>query len=88
MGNGARDEHLAMGQAVIFSGVLLKGERVDQRNKNFSMMLQISSVNEMTSNFSGELFWPSLNSLHRIENHVEVPSPSRKYPISNGGGWT
>jgi hypothetical protein len=61
---------LAQAQTVISSGTLLEGFVQDQKSKNFPTLVTIGTVDSVTGNFSGEISWPSLNSVHRIEGRV------------------
>lgn len=61
---------LAYAQSILSPGVTLEGFALDKKNKNFPVTVKIESIEETTGNFSGEITWPSLNSIHRIEGRI------------------
>jgi len=52
------------------NGSVLQGEVVDKKGSRFASTVRITSLNELTGDFSGEVSWPSLNAVHRIDGHV------------------
>jgi len=61
---------MAHAQNSISPGTILEGFVLDKKNKNFPMIVKIESIDSATGNFSGEVSWPSLNSIHRIEGRI------------------
>ena len=61
---------LAYAQSAISPGTVLEGFAADKKNKNFPMVVNIASIDEGTGNFSGDVSWPSLNAVHRIEGRL------------------
>ncbi len=58
---------MAYAQNAISPGTVLEGFALDKKNKNFPMVVNIVSIDEGTGYFSGDVSWPSLNAVHRIE---------------------
>ncbi len=61
---------MAYAQSILSPGVTLEGFALDKKNTNFPSIVKIESVEETTGNFTGEITWPSLNSVHRIEGRI------------------
>ncbi len=51
-------------------GTVLEGSVQDKNNKNFQTIIKIETIDNTTGNFSGDITWPSLNSVHRIEGRL------------------
>jgi hypothetical protein len=60
----------AYAQNAIFPGTILEGSVLDKKNKQFSTSIRIEAIDTNTGNFSGDISWPSLNSIHRIEGRL------------------
>jgi hypothetical protein len=58
-------------QTTLLAGTALEGFALDQKNTNFPMMVKITEMDRATGNFAGEVSWPSLNSIHRIEGRIQ-----------------
>lgn len=63
---------LSYAQNTISSGAVLEGFVLDKNNKNFPMVVNIEWIDNATGNFKGNVSWPSLNSVHRIEGRLTV----------------
>lgn len=50
---------------------VFKGEVTDKKGAKFPSTLRIISMNESTGDFTGEVTWHSLNSVHKIEGRVK-----------------
>ena len=61
---------LAHAQSILTPGTVLEGFALDKKNTNFPMIVKIVGVDEGSGNFTGEVSWPSLNSVHRIEGRI------------------
>lgn len=61
---------LAHAQNTISPGTVLEGFVSDKSNKTFPMVVKIVSIDNATGNFTGDVSWPSLNSIHRIEGRL------------------
>ena len=60
----------AYAQNAIFPGTILEGSVLDNKNKQFSTSIRIEAIDTNTGNFSGDISWPTLNSIHRIEGRL------------------
>jgi hypothetical protein len=61
---------LAYAQSILSAGTALEGFALDKKNKNFPVLIKIENIEETTGNFTGEITWPSLNSIHRIAGRI------------------
>jgi len=61
---------VAYAQSTISTGTSLEGFAWDKSNKKFPMVVTIVSIDNAAGNFAGEVSWPSLNSVHRIEGRL------------------
>ncbi len=61
---------LAYAQSTISTGTVLEGFILDKSNKKFPMVVKIVSIDNANGRFAGEVSWPSLNSIHRIEGRL------------------
>jgi hypothetical protein len=57
-------------QNPLLPGTVLEGFAIDKSNKNYPMVVNIVSMDYGTGSFTGEVSWPSLNSVHRIEGRL------------------
>ena len=60
----------AHAQNTISPGTVLKGFVLDKNKKKFPMVVKITSMDNADGNFTGDVSWPSLNSVHRIEGRL------------------
>lgn len=56
---------------LIKNGAVFKGEVADKKGSKFPSTLRITSVDDVSGDFVGEVSWPSLNSVHRIEGSIK-----------------
>lgn len=57
-------------QNAISAGTVLEGLAFNKSDKKFPMVVRIGSVDNVNGNFTGDVSWPSLNSVHRIEGNL------------------
>lgn len=53
------------------NGAVFKGEVTDKKGARFPSTIRITNIEEATGDFTGEVSWPSLNSVHRIEGRIQ-----------------
>jgi hypothetical protein len=58
---------MAHAQSAIAPGTVLEGFVLDKNNKKHPMVVRIASMDKTTGSLAGDVSWPSLNSVHRIE---------------------
>ena len=61
---------MAYAQNTFSPGTVLEGSVQDKKNKNFPTIIKIETIDNTTGNFSGDITWPSLNAVHRIEGRL------------------
>jgi len=54
----------------IKDGAVFKGGATDKKGSRFASSFRVTSLNEATGEFTGEISWPSLNSVHKIEGAI------------------
>lgn len=57
--------------SAITNGAVFKGEVTDRKGSRFPSTVRITSLNNASGDFVGEVAWPSLNSVHRIEGSIK-----------------
>lgn len=57
--------------AHIKNGTAFKGEVTDKKGSKFASTVRITSINDASGDFVGEVSWPSLNSVHKIEGSIK-----------------
>jgi hypothetical protein len=53
------------------SGTVLQGEATDKKGSKFPSTIRLTGVSEPTGDFVGEITWPSLSSVHKIEGRIK-----------------
>jgi hypothetical protein len=56
---------------LVKNGAVFRGEVTDKKGSVFPSSFRITSLNGATGDFSGEVSWPSLNAVHRIEGSIK-----------------
>jgi len=60
-----------MAGILLSKGAVFQGETLDNKGTKFPATIRITHIKESKGDFTGELSWPSLDAVHKIEGRIE-----------------